>query len=248
MSDFDLPPDTVDDTGSLDHFRRRIQADLSPDERKLETLLTDRTWFPYRRLDFIDRTHEFVRAYDRIFLSLAKYNQDKLHMRFIAHRRGNYLKFAEVFAPWVQITKTGNRINPRWKHWVEARRSADLRGMIYDDFVAGALTAVIKRGWAHWPGPRELLDSRLLGQADAHDATIPNYVGGLYEKIVKSTDDPWFRADAFVEDPIQVAYYRHFAAELVRLYGQSQRAERAWAAYQRDGKIATCLSFSAALS
>jgi hypothetical protein len=163
--------------------------------------------------------------------------------------RGSYIKFTEHFAPWVQVTKSGNRRNPRWKHWVAARRSADMRCCIYDDYVAGALASAMKRGWAHWPAPADLVSERLLGKFDTFvEATIPAYVGRLYEKTIKSTDDPWFRADAFVDDPIQIAYYRHFAAELVRLYGRSQRSERAWEAYQRDGKIATCLSFFAALA
>jgi hypothetical protein len=238
-----------DDKDSAEAFRLRIYADLSPDEHRLEALLTTKAWFPYRRLDFLERTHEFVKTFDRIYTSMIHHNSDfqPFAQQFIRNR--GYITPSERLAPWVQPTKKGNRRSPRWKHWVAARRAADIRGMIYDDYVAGALVSAMRRGWARWPGPEDLVSDRLLGKFDTViEKTIPFYVAGLYEKTIRATDDPWFRAEAFVDDPIQVAYYRHFAGELVRLYDRSQRSERAWEAYQRDGKIATCLSFSAALS
>src|SRR5215467_9082259 len=112
MSAFNLTSD--EDKDSAEALRLRVYADLSPDEQRLEALLQTRAWFPYRRLDFLERTHEFVKTFDRIYTSMIHRNSDFEPFAQQYIRGHGYIRASERIAPWVQVTKKGNRRSPRW--------------------------------------------------------------------------------------------------------------------------------------
>ncbi len=170
---------------------------------------------------------------------------------------GRFLSAREMLAPWADHKAKGEeretKKSRRWTSWVKARRSADLRGMIYEDYVSGALLAALRRGWTHWPLPSHLSSDKLLGKVDQyHDATIPGFEAKKYEKQPKITRDPYFTADQYRADPLQDAYYNYLARELHRVYPgvpglANQRVERLWRDWQKSGSIPASLSLSTVL-
>ena len=233
---------------------RHRAAELTPDERAVEEYLQHtKAWFPYRRLDHMERTVAFVAAYDRVYLSMIDKNSDlAMGSRDWFKRRGHYLDPGEVMAPWARMKPAGKgkkalSLNPNWKHWLRARRIAD-KGMIaYDDFAAGALFSAIRRGWTRWPLPSQISSDKLLGQDpnDGYaDATIPGFLALKYAKSMRITNDPYFQAAAWEEAPVQVEYLKHFARELFRVKQGDQAARRAWRGYQDDGIIPAGADFA----
>ena len=235
---------------------RAQAASLSIEEMRIEDMLSRAAWFPYRPLGPVDRTHQLVLAYDRVMLARAptlSFTPDG------ARHKGRtfYLRQAETLAPWIEKVKPGSklaakglklRLSSRWGLWQRARRLADVRGYQYDDYVQMALDASIKRGWAMM-SPNLLSNAKLLGGQDGFEsATIPALVAEKYATRIRWCEDSDFQGSAFAGRPEQVAYFRFIAAELVRLYGRSQRAERAFRAYQKDGRIALALDFDSLLS
>ncbi|MDX5370569.1 MAG: hypothetical protein LPL29_14460 [Alphaproteobacteria bacterium] len=255
LTDIDTPttttapkskPKTKTAQQTQEDIYRRI-SDLPPGQIKLEAHLETVCWFPYRRINHVERTRQFVIAYDRVYLSLIDKNPDvsPKYRAFMRHR-GSYLKRDEIIAPWISNTKKGISLNSKWSAWVKARREADERMMIYDDYVAGALLSSMLRGWRGWPLPSMLTSDKLLGKLETDgytDATIPAFEKRKYEKRIKRTEDPWFLASAYEGHPVQVAYCRHFAHELLRIKGHENAAERAFKLYQRDGVIHDSLVF-----
>lgn len=237
----------------LDKIRR-----LPKKEAQLEEMLAERCWFPYRRLDWIEKTVAFVSAYNHVYFSLKERNA----RLSVGHRegmndRGRYLSSKELMAPWAdhkaQGSEWGSRKSRRWTSWVKGRRSADIRGMIYEDYISGALLAAIRRGWSHWPLPSHLASDKLLGKVDQfHDATIPGFEAKKYEKQPKLTHDPYFSAAQYQGDPIQDGYYNYLARELHRVYPgipglPNQRVERLWRDWQKSGSIPASLSISSVI-
>lgn len=224
---------------------------LPPEQEQLEEFLRCRAWFPYRRLDHADRTHEFIRAYDKVNQSMIMLRSDlSIKKREEIKSRGRFLSWEELMAPWIDYkNKEAITLSKRWKTWTKARRCADKRGMIYGDYVAGAIFATRRRGWTTWPMPSHLSSPKLLGQVDNfEDATIPAYEAAKYKEMMRLTVDPYFTAAEFVSDPLQVAYVAHVEAEIHRVYPvppnyPNQRGRRIWRDMQRDGSIHTSLSF-----
>ena len=65
---------------------------------------------------------------------------------------------------------------------------------------------------------------------------------------MKLTDDPYFKAAAFVGSDLQLAYVDHVRAELHRIHPgahgfANQRAGRIWRSMIQQGLIAASLSF-----
>lgn len=255
MSAFDLPSDFLAAPADPAHaLYVRAQALTSADLATEDRLLASSMWFPYRRLSFIDRTHEFVHAYDRACLSLV-HNCTAIPdgTRSWMKRRGSYMNPAELLAPWIYTVKTTGQVklNPKWKQWIAARRTADTYGMTYDDFCYGAVLSAMHRGWSRFPTPAQLLTPSILGTdpADRWPAeTVLGYEGKLYGTTIKTTTDPFFQADAWCDDPLQRAYARFIALQIVRLYGDTQEARRRWKIQQSSGKLHASLSLDAALS
>lgn len=234
--------------------RQKLLKKIGPDDRmarEIEDMLAERCWFDYRRLTPAEKTIRFVHAYDEVFYALIKrYHRLDDASREKYAKRGHYLSKAELENPMTFMAR-GTSISPRWKNWERARQSADKRFMRYVDFVGGAIIASIVRGWEYWPNPRMLTSWKLIGQDHAddkrHDISIEGWVAKKYEKTPLLSDDPYFTAAEYVEDPLQIAYYRHVAREFVRARGGEQAAERAWRRNQKFGKIASCLNFYDAL-
>src|SRR5689334_2219117 len=77
---------------------------VTTEDEELEEKLLVQAWFPYRRLDPVQRTHLFVQEYDRIYLSLVDKNTDVgIELRERMKKRGHYLWPGEVATPWQQL-------------------------------------------------------------------------------------------------------------------------------------------------
>lgn len=230
---------------------RILAGVLSPDERRLEALLRGLCWFDYRKLDHVEKTHEFVRAYDRTLTRMAGKNADFTDgYKQAIKARGRVLRNEELLAPWIEIDKDGEtRLSRRWQAWVRARRSADKRGLIYDDFCGAAILAAIKRGWTKWPYPNQLASKKLIGGADGYEeATIDYYAKEIRKGRVTTSQDPYYcDASKFRGDKDQLDYYGYLARALLAFYGGAQRAAQSWKGMQRDGRISTSVGFEAAL-
>lgn len=227
-------------------FKRKIDREKNG-QAELENDLKNSTWFPYRLLGFLDKTHEFVRAYDRIYYAMREQNADlSKKRREDMKRSGHYLHFFEIMAPWQDGKKAHAGeyvVSKNWKHWVRARQSADKLGMKYDDYVAGALISSIKRQWGRWPTPPMLCSKKLLGEEDEfHDATIQAYEARKYAAAPKMTDHQYFLAESYEGAPLQDAYLRYLAAELHRANPgvegfENQKVRRIWREFQKNGRV-----------
>ena len=236
------------------HECDRRSSLISEQNAKIEEILAGMAWFPYRKFAWRERTRQFVIAYDyvmRLFIaenhSISETDR-QIYEAFKFYWRGQALRH-----PWMyRNTKTKTwDVHRNWPIFVAARRSADMRQMIYEDYVAGALLAVKKRGWGHWLAPSNLVADRLLIPQDKYvDATIPGHVAMKYKTVPKLTNDPYFRADAFAGDPVQIEYLTYLVQELRRVFGgpigagDSQRVRGIWTLYQQDGRIPATLSIS----
>jgi hypothetical protein len=226
---------------------------LMPEQAEVEAQLKNLAWFPYRTMTPFDRACEFVRAFEAVMCLRAT----NLMQTAGCGKRSRYLKAEALQAPWIEKTKPNSKeakkgiplkLSPRWKWWMGARRLADLRGYQYEDFVHAAVDATVMRGWPVFQ-PNNLCDRRLHGGKDFFvEATIPALIFEKYAQTIRWCDEAFFQAAAYTGDPLQHAYFRFIAAELVRLHGRSQRAERAFKAYQKDGRIAVALDFDSLLS
>jgi hypothetical protein len=248
LDDARLDPYSLTDFEDPEEFKRRIST-LSVDEEVIEKLLTKVAWYSYRRLNFVDRTERFVQTYNAVYLALINFNaQLSEWQRKDRINKGSYINHRELMAPWVDPKCTTSlKTNPRWIHWVKARRCADKRGMIYEDYVAGALHAARRRGWKHWPHPQALHSKKLLGFIDRHENSIESYEVKRYEKLMKLSDDPYFKADAYVCSEDQNAYLMHVAKEMQRLHPGIEGmpnliADRSWKDFQAEGRIPAFLS------
>lgn len=232
-----------------EEFKRRVST-LPEDEAKIEEALNKTAWYPYARLDFLDRTTEFVKSYNKILLSFINFNASLSSWAKESRKNsGCYIKQQELLAPWVN-PKVHDSLctNPRWRHWVAARRCADKRSMVYDDFNAGAVIAARKRGWKFWPQPQALHSPKLLGLADKHEDSIESFERKRYDNQMKLTDDPYFDAYHYECSEIQNAYLHHIAKEIIRvnpgLEGHKNfAAERLWKDFQSDGRVPAFLLF-----
>jgi hypothetical protein len=241
----------------LEMERIRHQAfHLAPGWKKIEEELDSRCWWAYRTPMFeagifprhVERTRAFVRAFDSVMLgqhlTFAFDNSRK------SRSRPSYLKPSEISIPWLDAKKVKGRrqisLSRRWDRWQAARRSADVRGYDYDEYVAAALQASRMRGWKHLHA-EHLANEKLLGRkVDGYaDATIPAIVEAKLSANVRFCSDPYFTADAWTGDPVQMAYARYAAGELVKRYGLTDRARQAFRSYKRDGKFHASLEFDA---
>lgn len=237
---------------------------LTPDEQEVEEWLRGHlAWFPYRRLNHMDRTVAFVQAFDRLYLSMIDMHpeispRDKSYFKF----RGHYLNPGVVMAPWAMERRQkkagkGKRrtgelevvASTDWPCWLRARRMADRMGMIYEDYVAGALLASRRRGWSFWPNCEHLTSDKLLGlDGTFPDATIPGYERFKYAETMKVTHDPYFAAAAWSADPIQVAYLKHLASETLRVKQGMQAANRTWRGFRESGVVPAGIEIEAMLA
>ena len=279
MSAFTNPGETIEQAQARLHSRLAEQGVLAEIERlehedppagfimrlnheaggspQLEAEFAATCWFPYRLMNFVQKTHAFVSAYNEVYTNLIDQNTDiAMKTRKEIKRRGSYMKPIELMAPWLDPkSKAGElKINPRWKDFVTARRAADRRGMIYTDFVAGAIISAMRRGWTHWPFVKQLATAKLIvGVDEFHEATIIGFEEKKYAERAKMTEDPYFRADAYRAEPLQDAYYAYLKAELLRVHPgiegfENQRVRRLWAQFQKDGRIAASVDYSAVLA
>lgn len=250
MNAFDLSPDPKQTHSDPQTLYLRIKT-LPESEQKLEDDLQATAWFPYRYMDHVERTQAFVRAYSKICASLSTKNPEiPIDSSLAMKAKGQYLKRDEILAPWIDYkSKKQIKLNPRWKHWVRARRLADAKSMIYEDYIAGAVLSAMKRGWSRWPPPTSLASEKLLGLADNYtEATIPGYVEAKYEKLPKLTSSLVFPDGPGQLDGIRMSYVVHVLKEFQRVWPSdiglvNQKAKRAWRELQADGRLPKEISF-----
>ena len=220
----------------------RAMADLEPIERDLGK----HAWWPYRRMTPFERTQLFVQAYDQSALAFVMKFAEVEWAGWLRERK-HYLRRHENSHPWIDPKSV--RVGGRWQRWLTTRRWADFHGAKYEDWCVAGFASARSRGWGNIPDPRQLSSDRLLGKADLSKSTIPNYLEALYADQVKACwADPYFHDPAqWVGCEIQKGYMTHLAADLVRVKKGERAAERAWRAYQKDGKIPLAVGFADAL-
>lgn len=228
---------------------------LPEDEALLEELLVAKyTWFPYRRLAWFERTYHFVQCFNLVSSSLVNYRASMdPTLQDVFKQRKSILKRDERIAPWAKNEGHTLGTSPRWKQWVRARRSADKRGMIYEDFIAAGFMSTMMRGWAHPPQPSHLACDKLLDKVDEfHDATIPAIVAKKYAVQMQMTQEPYFLAAAYEGGDLQNEYFAYLAREVVRANPavsgmRNLKAERVWEGFQQEGRVPSCVAFSSML-
>lgn len=241
-----LPPAAVPQfdpaaaASGLDDHPDRLEA-IAELERDapIETDLVGRCWFSYRRMSAFEKTCLFAKIYNEVLVGHFK-NHHAGNLALTGQTSVSLLKFP--YSPWL------NTGNGQWKGFVKARRQADALGADYSEYVAGALLATVKRGWKYVPQPNQLYGAKILGRDPKDrftDATIPAYLSDLHSGKVRFCDDPYFRAEGYLGEPLQVEYLTHIAHSLKVTVGD--RAADLWARYQRDGKLPACVPFSQAI-
>lgn len=219
---------------------------------KLEGLLTSLSWHPYRRDNWFDRTLAFVKAFDLVRTAMMSYWSigDDAKTSFLK-ASGSSLKAVDRISPWAREVKGKLEVAPNWKHWVSARQSADKRGMIYEDYVSGAIVAARLRGWPACPAINQLTSAKLLipGTDGYVDATIEAFVTKKYAKLMRLTNDFRYTADQYVSNSYQYSYYAYVASEILRVNPgvigfKNLKAERVWSDLQNSGHVPNCLSLS----
>ena len=221
---------------------KALEQHAGPEEEALDKSC----WFPYRRMPAFERTCLFVFVYDAV-MSAHLVSQNAGNFSLTGRGKVSVLKKAEKESPWLSVKDGVPQLSRRWLGYMKARRQADAWFMSYADYVAGALHAAQKRNWPYMPSPGQLTNDKLLGRADGfEEATIPWYYRDLYRDKVRFCDAPYFQAQHYRGEPLQVEYLAYIAGTLRSTTGD--RAADLWARYQRDGKITSSLSFADALS
>ena len=234
-------------------LRIRAKEQLLADPK--EELVENKAWFPHRRLDPFARTLQFVFEYDQALLRYMDLNADASEgQRQLYRLRGHYQTQAQLACPWaITERKHGHvRMSPRWTSFVRARRTADSMVLPYADFIDASLVAAGKRGWAHayCNNPAQLNNAKLMGGCDKYtDATIAGILLKKYATEPRLCHDDYFRAAQWAEDPIQVAYYRFLARELMRVNDQNFFASAiAWKRYVKFDIVPQVLDFESVLA
>lgn len=241
---------------------RKLAGPESVQMELFEESLRRSAWFAYRIIkDPVDRTHAFVHAYNKAASAMVHKTPDisTTQSRKFMKANGVYLKRWELFAPWCEpyeVKGVGQcyRLSKRWKHWTQARRIADSRRMPYDIYIGSGIASALRRGWPGIPTPAQIAKGRLLGGA-LHDADkyTDATIDGIWQKIATLPDimfvnEAYYKPDAYVGSVEQNDYLAYLASRVEMKYGRSQRAQRAWTNYQRDGKIASSVGFDFAIS
>lgn len=230
-----------------------VRPILSPAEQADEERLRTAAWFPYRLIDdAVERTCLFVHAYSRTALRFVARDPEIVEdVRALMKSRGSYLRPSELAHPWAE--ERGNAFVPsrKWSSYVKARRLADEHGVDYENWCSYAIVSSFDRGRGRIPRASELGSDKLVGagpSADKHEATILNYVRRRYEAEVPFVDgDPFFRAPAYVQHPVQKAYLRHVAQHVLAQRGGATGARRFWTMLQREGRVPSTITFDDAL-
>ena len=233
----------------------RIRAKEQLLENPQEVQLDDKAWFPHRRLGAFERTLQFVFEYDRALMRYMNLNADVSDdQRQLYRLRGHYQSQAQLACPWA-ITERKNghvRMSPRWTSFVRARRTADSMALPYEDFIDASMVAAGRRGWAHayCNNPTQLNNAKLMGGCDKYtDATISGILLKKYATEPRLCYDDYFRAEQWREDPIQVAYYRFLARELMRVNDQNFFASAlVWSRYVKFDIVPQVLEFESVLA
>lgn len=240
---------------------RELAGPRSEEDRQVEIALQKKAWFPYRIIDDpIEKTQQFVLAFnDAASASLHRAPESfkgDIRTRKYLKASGIYLKRSELISPWVEERRDEFNclrlyVSKRWKHWVRARRYADLMSLDYGDYVNGAINAAIKRNWPGMPNPAQLSNPKIIGAGPGsdrfRDATIIGYVDGLYSESIRITTHPYFSGASYIGNVHQNDYIGYVARQIVSKYGNTQRASRAWAGYQSRGQIPSSVSLCAAI-
>ena len=249
---FDLPPEKpVAKSASQQDLLLQRASKLPLEELRTEVSLRETSmWIPYRCISPVELTTLFVRTYNDVALSLLHLNTDiPISARNYMKATNRYLRPEEYLTPWQRIDKQGRLVfNPRWAHWKTARRTADRYGLIYEDYCYGYLLATIHRGKERWPLPNQLFAPKILGsEPDGRpDWTVFGYVNAKYASAIKTTDDPFFRANAYAGHPLQDLYVAWLRSEVLRLYGPTSRGDRAWGLLKEAGRVNAALALNAA--